>query len=133
MTMSVFARPLTRFDRLHLTVFLAFLVAWTIALLVPIPKEDASEILGDDWNIFYFAKLLHVTAYAWVALLAITLPLTVPARVAIVLGLVGHGVLTEILQAFVGRGSRLADVALDTFGIVLAVSGRRIWLRKPAP
>ncbi|WP_020474069.1 VanZ family protein [Zavarzinella formosa] len=113
----------------HLLVFVAFFTAWTIALLSPVPKESAKEILGDEDNIFYFGKLLHVAAYAWLAVLGGTIWLMRTRWSWIVVLLIVHGELTEYFQQFVGRTSSVRDTLLDSTGVLIGALLVRFWWR----
>src|SRR6478609_4717635 len=107
----------------HVFAFAFALTAWTVALLSPVPHDSARKVLGSEWGVFLFAKTLHVgTAAAFGRRWWWVLP-----------GLVAHGGLTEYLQGFVGRGSRIEDVGLDSLGI--AIGGLITWavrsIRRP--
>ena len=43
-------------DRFHIWLFAAFLIAWTIALLLPVPHESAEKVLGDDFGVSFLAR-----------------------------------------------------------------------------
>jgi len=60
---------------IHAAVFAAFLTAWTIALLSPVPHQSAERVLGDPFSVFVFGKGLHISGYAFLAVLGGTLPL----------------------------------------------------------
>lgn len=110
---------------LHVVVFFAALMAWTAALLSPVPQESAEKVLGSQFGIFLFAKSVHVGAYAALTLLGGTASLFGRKWVWLLPALALHGGVTEYFQQFVGRGSRLEDVALDTLGI--ALGGSLVW------
>lgn len=110
---------------LHAATFAAFLTAWTVALLLPVPHDSAKKVLGSEFGIFLFAKAVHVSAYAFLTVLGGTVALFGRRWWWVLPGLVAHGGLTEYLQGFVGRGSRLEDVGLDSIGI--AVGGLIVW------
>ena len=110
---------LNRYRRLHVAVFAVFLVAWTIALLSPIPEDAARNALGDSENQFYFGKTLHVAAYCYLACLGGTLVILRRRWPLMLLALVAHGGITEIVQDFVGRTARWEDLGLDTLGIAI--------------
>ena len=104
---------------LHALVFLVFLGLWTWKLLEPNPVPEAiSERLKGDVRVFA-AKSLHAGAYAFLTVLAVTLPVPNYWRWFLVGLLALHGVATEIGQTFVpGRdgqrsrcGHRLGEVA----------------------
>ena len=108
-----FALPIT---------FLIFLALWTWKLLEPNPVPEAlSAKLQGDLRLVA-AKSLHACAYAFLALLAVTLPVPTYWRWCLVGVLALHGVATEIGQTFVpGRSGRVTDVLIDWGGIVLGV------------
>jgi len=110
---------------IHLTVFVAALVGWTIALLSPAPQDSAQKVLGSQFGIFLFAKTVHVGAYAVLAMLGGSAVVFGRKWVWLLPALVVHGGVTEYFQQFVGRGSRVEDVALDTLGI--ALGGLVVW------
>jgi VanZ family protein len=109
----------------HIVAFLAALAAWTVALLSPVPQESAREVLGGQFGVFLFAKTVHVGAYAVLTILGGTAPLFGRKWVWLLPALVSHGAVTEYFQQFVGRGSRVEDVALDALGI--ALGGLAVW------
>lgn len=119
---------------LHVVLFAAFLIAWTIALLLPVPAQSAERVLGDSFSVFIFGKGVHVAAFAFLTVLGGTAALFGRNWVWLVPGLVAYGGLTEILQGFVGRTPRIADVGLDAIGVglgALVVVGWR-WFTRPA-
>jgi VanZ family protein len=111
------ARRTIRF--VHLLVFAAFLTAWTIALLSPVPHQSAERVLGSPFSVFMFGKGLHIAAYAFLTVLGGTVALFGRKWWWIVPGLIAHGGLTEFFQQFVGRTARIEDLGLDTIGIVI--------------
>ena len=114
------------FSWIHTAVFAAFLTAWTIALLSPVPSEQAERVFGGPWEVFLFGKGLHITAYAFLAVLGGTIRRLERRWVWVLPGLVVHGALTEFFQQFVGRGASVGDVGLDSIGI--AIGGLLVWL-----
>jgi VanZ family protein len=125
----------------HATVFIAFLTAWTVALLSPVPHESAQRVLGGPWQEFLFGKGLHITAYAFLAVLGGTLPFRGWRWTWVLVGLVAHGGVTEFFQQFTGRTARLEDVGLDAIGAAIgglvvlgwrALRGGRVRQEAPA-
>jgi len=114
-------------------VFVTLLVAWTGALLAPVPPA-AITVLGGPARSFWFAKALHVSVYATLAILAVLLPLSRNGRLIALAILIAHGGATEYLQQFFGRGSSVRDFGLDFGGLILgvglAVAGRRVYSRQ---
>jgi|GEM_PF-3126028 len=122
------------FRACHAAVFAAFLIAWTVVLLLPVPTQSAEKVLGSPFSVFIFGKALHITAYAFLAVLGGTVALFGRKWIWVLPGLAAHGGLTEILQSFTGRTSRIEDVGLDTIGVALGagiVLAWR-WFRRPA-
>jgi VanZ family protein len=102
---------------LHLGVLLVFLSLWTWKLLEPHPVPDAVvEQLGDLKLLA--AKSLHACAYAFLAVLAVSLPVPSYWRWYLAGLLAFHGVATEIGQTFVpGRTGSVRDVLIDWTGV----------------
>lgn len=129
--------------RRHLTtahpfLFVAFLTAWTIALLSPVPDQSARRVLGSAFWVFVFGKGLHVSGYAFLTVLGGSVRGWRPAWV--LAGLVVHGGVTEYFQQFVGRTGSIRDVGLDAAGVLLgglvllAVrAARHRLVRQPGP
>jgi VanZ family protein len=116
---------LARHQRLHLFVFFFGLTAWTVALLSPVPHDQAKQVLGSDYGVWLFGKSLHVAAYAGLTLTG-AMAVAFGRRWWWVLpGMVVHGALTEFFQRFVGRGARVEDVGLDSIGV--AIGGLAAW------
>ena len=94
----------------------------------------AVTALGGPAPSFWFAKTLHVSVYAILAILAVLLPLSRNWRLVALGVLVAHGGATEYLQQFVERTSSIRDFGLDSFGIVLgtclALCGRHLYRRE---
>ena len=98
------------------------LALWTFGLLSQEAPKVASAFLPSNAS-FYVAKALHVSAYALLACLVCWLPVRWGIRAALLVGLVGHGALTEYLQQYVpGRTGKPADVGLDTAGVLLGLA-----------
>ncbi len=98
------------------------LALWTAGLLSAAAPKVAASLLPPGTS-YIISKTLHVSAYAFLAALVCWLSARWGVRVALWLGLVGHGALTEFLQRFVeGRTGKPADVGLDTLGVLLGLS-----------
>jgi len=98
------------------------LAALTVGLLSPAAPKVVSAALPPGLS-FYVGKSIHVGAYALLACLVCWLPVRRSVRVALCVGLVGHGALTEYLQTLVeGRTGQLSDVGLDTIGVLLGLA-----------
>jgi VanZ family protein len=106
-------------DRIHLAVFALFLIAWTIALLMPVPHESAEKVLGDSFGVFLFGKSLHIGSYTFLTVLGGTVAIFGRRWWWVLPGLLIHGSLIEIIQPHVGRTGRIEDVGLDLIGIVI--------------
>ena len=113
---------------LHAAAFFTLVVLWTVALLLPVPKESARRVLGGEHEVFLFGKTIHVSVYAFLTVLGGSMTLTRTQRWWI-LGLLSfHGFATEYFQQFVNRGASWRDVGLDHIGIVLGLlAGWRWW------
>jgi len=114
--------------------FVVSLIVWTVGLLMPVPKRS-TEVLGSDTAKFILSKILHGTAYAYLAVLVGLMNLSVRQRWAMLGLLSGHAFLTEFLQLFVNRGASWRDVALDHFGISVGIAAGwsrwRVLFRQP--
>jgi VanZ family protein len=90
--------------------------------------ESLKESLA-EYN-FVAAKMLHASGYAFLTILAATLPIGRFWRFALVGLLFLHGVGTEIGQTFVpNRTGRVYDVAIDWGGITLGIVILKLWDR----
>jgi VanZ family protein len=117
--------------QLHYVGFVALWVAWTVALLAPVPKQTASVVLPTDEAKFWFGKSLHVCTYAFLTIAGISLPWSRKQRLGLLLALFLHGVATEILQQFVpGRTGSVRDVLLDSAGILLGWAILSWWVMR---
>lgn len=118
---------------LHLGVLLAALGVWTWKLLEPhpVPASVRDELSAGAFAVL--AKSAHAGAYAFLAMLAWTLPVSRRWRLALVAFLVLHGVGTEIGQTFVpNRTGRATDVLIDWCGVIAGLAVLRLWKRRPA-
>jgi len=110
-----------------------YVVAWTTALLVPVPPPPVEALRDPDVQ-FTLAKTLHVAAYALLAILTGWLRLGGPWRWLLLVGLFGHGVLTEFFQWYfpaLGRTGCVPDVIRDWVGVTLGlILSWKWWLRK---
>jgi VanZ family protein len=110
--------------RVRVIIWCIYICAWSTALLVPKPSPPF-EVLRSPEAEFVFAKILHISAYALLAIL--TCWLRLPGRWAwVFLGfLFAHGVVTECLQACftsLGRTGCIEDVIRDWIGITLGLA-----------
>jgi VanZ family protein len=114
--------------------WLAYAVAWTIALLAPVPLKNPPNPLVAE-AVFTFSKALHVMAYALFTGLSAWMMLPLPFRWLLIIFLVGHGMLTELLQYLMhdlcGRTGQWSDVVLDCIGITIGVAVTWKWWRAP--
>jgi VanZ family protein len=105
-------------------VFVLFLGLWTWKLLEPVPVPEAIEQRIPTDLRFLFAKSLHAGAYAFLTVLAATLPVRRPFFWAVVAVIALHGVGTEIGQTYVpSRHGCVQDVIIDWVGIGLGLLG----------
>jgi VanZ family protein len=115
--------------------WVAFLLLWSTALLVPDPigfllkyKPDTVEL--NHKTTFLMAKTLHVAAYATAAVLTGWLRAPGSWRWALLVFWFLHAAATEIGQLFVpGRSGSLRDVALDHFGLLIGLVLSWRWWR----
>jgi VanZ family protein len=107
-----------------------FVIAWTTALLTTKPVHVAQAVLAPR-AIFPAAKLLHVSAYALLAVLSGWLIVPARWRWVLLLFISFHAFGTEFFQQFVPeRGPTLWDVGIDHIGIALGLTlSFKWWLR----
>ena len=130
--------------RVRWTIWLFYTLAWTAALLMPAPEILARAFLvprfvsHQDFNdmgppMTIAAKVLHVSAYAILAVLSGWLPVQRRWRWLLLAFLSAHGFATEYLQNFaVDRHPSLGDVGLDHAGVILGLAvSWKWWLRRP--
>jgi VanZ family protein len=118
---------------LHTLTFLVFLGLWTWKLLEPHPvPEELSEGLAALELNYLAAKSLHAGGYAFLTVLAGTLPVPQRWRYFLIGLLICHGVASEIGQYLmeVGRTGRVSDVLIDWVGITAGVLVIRWWDRR---
>jgi hypothetical protein len=117
---------------IHFLVFLVFLSLWTWKLLEPYPvPEEIRQGLAGAELLLIAAKSLHALGYAFLTILAATLPVPRHWRCFFVGLLVLHGVATEIGQTFVpNRTGRVYDVLIDWCGIALGLGAVKLWKRR---
>jgi VanZ family protein len=115
-------------------VWLLYSAAWSVALLSPLPDTG-------DWSLenisldlkFLFAKAVHVSAYALLAVLSGWLPVPRCRRWLLLVFLSGHAMATEFFQQFVpGRTGCWFDVGIDHIGIALGLALTWKWWLLPA-
>ncbi|MSQ94999.1 MAG: hypothetical protein EXR98_10655 [Gemmataceae bacterium] len=116
-------------------VWTLFIVAWTVAMEVPIPEPSAlpgAEIIVT--NKYLIAKAGHVAIYALMTVLSARVPLALRYRWLMMIFLMGHAFGTELLQAaleeYCHRGGVLGDVGYDHLGILLGAAIRWKWWTK---
>lgn len=114
----------------RLILWALYAVAWTTALLVPLPIKPATAASIEQ--VYWFGKALHVSAYVVMTGLTGWLPVPRGRRWLLLLFLSAHACLTEYLQWLldIGRTGCWSDVGLDHLGIALGlvVTGK-LWLR----
>lgn len=106
---------------------------WTVALTTTFPVHVHNAILPEDpWGL-PVGKILHVSAYAFLAALVMVLRPPVFWRWLILILLLEHGVATEWIQAFVlERGSSVNDIVIDHCGVALGVALTWPWWKRGA-
>jgi VanZ family protein len=112
-----------------------YMVAWTTALLVPVPPQPEGSPLTEPDVRFYFSKAVHVSAYTAFALLTGWLRAPVRWRSWLLALLFAHGAATETLQALLptGRHGCVEDVLLDSLGISIGLALSWKWWRRQSP
>jgi VanZ family protein len=107
-----------------------FVGVWTAALLTTEPVDVAQAVLPPP-IIFPAAKLLHVSAYALLAVLSGWLFLPGRWRWVLLVFMCFHAFGTEFFQQFVPeRGPSLWDVGIDHIGIAIGLTiSCKWWLR----
>lgn len=115
--------------RMHLLAFLVGMVLWSVALLSPIPEEDAKRVLRSKDGIFYFGKTLHIVAYLFLTVFAGVMCYARHSWGWWAFALAIHGGLIELFQPHFGRTGRWEDWALDSIGVVLGSLIVFMWWR----
>jgi hypothetical protein len=113
-------------------IWLVYFVAWTCALLMPMPQNSmgAWEWVAD--HKYVIAKTLHVLAYALLAVLSGALRVPCRFRWILLFVIMVHAPVTELLQLHVeGRTGALSDVGLDHLGIALGLLLTWKWWSDP--
>jgi hypothetical protein len=115
--------------------WLLYALAWTTALLVPMPVDPPPPGDGVPARVI-FGKTVHIMAYAVFTGLAGWMLLPGRFRWLLAGFLVGHGLLTEYLQyltyEFFHRTGKWSDVGLDCIGIVLGIALTWKWWLAPS-
>ena len=106
-------------------IWVGYAIAWTTALLMPVPLPEQTDPRWQE-PLFTFTKCVHVSAYAVFTGLSAWLLLPRRYRWIMPIVLVGHGMLTELLQHLMhdicGRTGQWSDVGLDVIGIAIGVA-----------
>lgn len=110
-------------------IWLAYTVAWTTALVVPVPDTPSWTV--EELNIdlkFLVAKALHIGAYGLFAVLSGWLRVPVRYRWLLLFFVMAHGTATELIQLHVSsRTGCLEDVGFDQLGVGLGLLLSRRW------
>ncbi len=112
--------------RIWWVLWIALLIAWTIALWVPVQgTSNVDRSLPAITKRFLFSKVLHLVVYSALAGVIPQLPISLSARWIPVYLLMLHASLTEVCQLYwFGRSGLVLDVALNHVGIGIGlVSG----------
>lgn len=116
-------------------VWFAFLLLWSAALLFPDPFDPfqryvlGGQELSEDTS-FLMAKSLHITAYAFAAILTGWLRAPGIWRWVLLAFWSFHAAATEVGQLFVpGRHGSLRDVGLDHLGLLIGLAISWRWWR----
>jgi VanZ family protein len=115
-----------------------FIVAWTIALELPVPHTES--LPGGDIILSrkkLIAKTAHVAAYALLTALSAWVPMPARYRWVMMFLVMAHATGTELLQdalhEYCGRGGELYDVGFDQLGIILGAAASWKWWTRPDP
>jgi hypothetical protein len=115
--------------------WLVYVLAWTSALLMPVPGDSHWDIADLEINLRYvFGKALHVSAYAVLAALTAWLRAPMRWRFFLMFFLMVHATLTEVLQYSIeslGRSGELFDVGLDHAGVAIGMLLTWRWWTDP--
>jgi hypothetical protein len=108
-------------------IWLAVVLAWTVALEVSVPKHEALEQGPAEMSLRkIIAKTAHLSVYAGLTVLSTWPPLPARYRWLMAFFLTAHAWGTEWLQELLhpifGRGGSLDDVGLDMLGIAFGVA-----------
>jgi VanZ family protein len=110
--------------------WVVYVVIWTAALLTTPPVHVAQAVLAPP-AIVPTSKLLHVGAYALLAILSGWLHAPWRIRWTLLLFMSCHAAGTEFFQQFVPeRGPSLWDVGIDHFGIAVGLGLSCKWWMK---
>jgi len=110
-----------------------YLLCWSAALLTPQPVRAADALLPEQ-ALFSSFKVVHVSAYAGLAILTGWLPVRLRQRWLLLLVVSAHAFGTEFFQQFVPeRYASWEDVGLDHLGIALGLALSWRWWRPPTP
>ena len=112
-------------------VWWGILALWTVGLTTTFPVHVHQAILPKDPFGVPVGKVLHVTAYAFLAGYAALMRPAGVWRWLILLLLLEHGVATEWIQQFVPeRGSEVNDIVIDHCGVALGALLTWPWWRR---
>src|SRR5437879_2209202 len=108
-----------------------YVLAWTVGLLMPM--EEGTHWRWEDLEFdrkFFFAKGLHLSAYAVLAGLTGWLRAPLRYRFVLMFFLMFHAMLTEVLQfsiKAIGRSGDLLDGAVDHVGVAIGMLATWRW------
>jgi VanZ family protein len=104
-------------------------LAWTVALLTPVPISLHSLDNPDIDLRFLISKGAHVSAYVFWAAFTGWLRAPVRFRFVLMFCLMAHATVTEVLQyaTELGRTGALLDVAFDHTGIAIGTFATWNW------
>ena len=102
--------------------WLAFTIAWSTSLLMPVPEGDWS-VEGVEIDLRYlFSKSVHISAYAVFTGLSGWLRAPARYRWLLLFFVMVHGTVTELLQNHtLHRTGCLEDVGFDHLGVALGL------------
>lgn len=101
-----------QYRRFAAVLFMVFLVAVTVALLMPVPQHDLRTPAHAD-------KLVHFGVFFCLALPAFLV--CRQAWALTMIALVAYGGMIELVQPYFGRGAEWADFWANSIGVVAAL------------
>lgn len=119
--------------RLGLWVWILLLVAWTTALVLPVPERIPRTIEEvAPGRKFLVMKSVHLLGYLFLTVFAASLRPCRSWRLLLPTLLLVHGTLTELVQQHLAhRSGQLFDAAIDNLGVVLGLALSWKWWTGP--
>lgn len=117
-----------------LWIWIILLLAWTTALVLPVP-EKIPQTIEDvaPGRKFLVMKTVHLLGYLFLTVFAGRLRLSRDLRLVVLAMLVAHGTLTELVQQQLAhRSGQLFDAAVDHLGVALGLTLSWKWWTGPS-